>query len=546
MTGTINASIFGSYTPSSGDSFADVIQFGSVSGDFTTKNLFLGNALTLLEQYNASSLTLTINHANLRFQASVANTTAGQPIVLQVAIIDSNGNVITSDNSDVVTLTLNQGTLLGNAQATMANGVASFTATNDLNIEAANTGYGFTASVPGLGNVGSNTFAILPGPVAEVTVPTTVSNNVVGGTLNALTVNLEDQFNNLETGDTSSQVTLALSPNANALQGGSAQTVSGGTVTFSGLSINLAANGYSITASSDGFTSQPTNTFTVGQPPAITSANAATFTVGQAGTPFIITTTGFPAPALSESGVLPANVTFTDNGTGTATITGTPAANTGGAYGITIKASDGFGNNATQGFTLDVDQAPAIVTNPQTQTAFKGAPVYLTATANGFPAPTVQWQASTDNGMTYNPIQGATSTTLSFTATQADNGNEYEAVFTNGTGTVTSNEATLTVQLAPDLTIAMGSLAVSPSAPQSGGQVTVAWNDQNIGASAVYAPFYDYILVQSVAANHSLSYVTQGAVNGDSTLAAAPPARCRPSTSLCPTGRRAWAISWSR
>ena len=40
--------------------------------------------------------------------------------------------------------------------------------------------------------------------------------------------------------------------------------------------------------------------------------------------------TGYPAPALAESGPLPDGLSFTDNGNGTAVIAGTPAADSGG------------------------------------------------------------------------------------------------------------------------------------------------------------------------------------------------------------------------
>ena len=43
-------------------------------------------------------------------------------------------------------------------------------------------------------------------------------------------------------------------------------------------------------------------TLTVNQGPAITSANAATFAVGQFGT-FTVTTTGLPAPSIARGGV---------------------------------------------------------------------------------------------------------------------------------------------------------------------------------------------------------------------------------------------------
>ena len=70
------------------------------------------------------------------------------------------------------------------------------------------------------------------------------------------------------------------------------------------------------------------------------------------------------------------------------------------------------------------------------------------AAASGFPAPTVQWQLSTDGGTTFSPVPGATSTTLTLTTTTlGENGYEYEAVFTNGAGpAATSDPAVLTVR----------------------------------------------------------------------------------------------------
>src|SRR5262249_59753021 len=67
------------------------------------------------------------------------------------------------------------------------------------------------------------------------------------------------------------------------------------------------------------------------QAPTITSTNVATFTVGVAGN-FTVTTSGaIPAPAkLSEQGTLPTNVTFVDQGNGSAILSGTPATGAGG------------------------------------------------------------------------------------------------------------------------------------------------------------------------------------------------------------------------
>src|SRR5206468_1670444 len=73
---------------------------------------------------------------------------------------------------------------------------------------------------------------------------------------------------------------------------------------------------------------------TIGTPPSITSANSATFTVTAAGS-FTVTTTGSSTVSLSETGSLPSEVTFIDNGNGTATLGGTPALGTVASYPIT-------------------------------------------------------------------------------------------------------------------------------------------------------------------------------------------------------------------
>jgi uncharacterized repeat protein (TIGR02543 family) len=96
--------------------------------------------------------------------------------------------------------------------------------------------------------------------------------------------------------------------------------------------------------------------------PAFTSANAATFTQSTAGT-FTVTASGTPAPSITESGALPAGVTFT-----TPTLSGTATAS--GTFPITFTASNGVSPNATQSFTLTVN---AVVTPPPS-----GSPMQLT------------------------------------------------------------------------------------------------------------------------------------------------------------------------
>src|SRR5512143_783090 len=90
---------------------------------------------------------------------------------------------------------------------------------------------------------------------------------------------------------------------------------------------------------------------------------------------------------------------------------------------------------------------------PTTPTVAAGGPVSFAAAAGGSPAPSVQWQVSTNGGGTWTNVSGATSTTYSFTAQSADNGKQYRAVFSNSCNTATSNAATLTVTGGATITI---------------------------------------------------------------------------------------------
>ncbi|MEO6500586.1 MAG: putative Ig domain-containing protein [Jatrophihabitantaceae bacterium] len=229
-----------------------------------------------------------------------------------------------------------------------------------------------------------------------------------------------------------------------------------GTATLSGTPTAGGAYPLSLTAS-NGVNPNATQTLnvTVTQAPAFTSANTTTFTVGTPGSFSITTTpTAYPTPVtITRTGTLPTGLSFTDNGNGTATLSGTPAAGTGGAYTLNLTAANGVNPNGTQTLTVNVNQAPAVTTNPSSQTVNSGASVSFVAAASGFPAPTVQWQRSVGGGSFAN-IAGATSPTYTFTAASADNGNAYRAVFTNIAGSATSTAATLTVNTAPTISSA--------------------------------------------------------------------------------------------
>ena len=95
-----------------------------------------------------------------------------------------------------------------------------------------------------------------------------------------------------------------------------------------------------------------------GTAPMFTSAPAVTFPQSYFGT-FTITTSGNPVPTITQTGHLPGGVKFSDNGDGTATLSGRP----GNGLGLirrlrsTLKASNGIGTDATQSFNPNHESA---------------------------------------------------------------------------------------------------------------------------------------------------------------------------------------------
>lgn len=102
-----------------------------------------------------------------------------------------------------------------------------------------------------------------------------------------------------------------------------------------------------------------------------------------------------------------------------------------------------------QGKIAALGSAPVITLEPSSETVSAGALVTLQAAASGSPTPSVQWQISSDGGVTWQPFAGATSAPYSFRAATSNNGDEFEAVFTNSVGSATTSAATLTVEAAP-------------------------------------------------------------------------------------------------
>jgi hypothetical protein len=90
--------------------------------------------------------------------------------------------------------------------------------------------------------------------------------------------------------------------------------------------------------------------------------------------------------------------------------------------------------------------APAITSQPASQTVAPGQTAMFSVTATGTPPPTYQWQMNGAN------ITGATSASYTTPATTAaDTGEQFRVIVSNVLGNMTSNAATLTVNSGPSV-----------------------------------------------------------------------------------------------
>jgi len=179
--------------------------------------------------------------------------------------------------------------------------------------------------------------------------------------------------------------------------------------------------------------------------PMVTSNASDQTTCAGGNVTFSAAASGSPTPAVQWQLSTNGGTSFTNISGATSTtlpVNSVTASQNGYKYQAVFTNTCG---SAMTGATLKVNTGPVVMTNPTGQTSVAGGSVTFTAAATGSPSPTVQWQVSTNGGATFTNINGATSTSLSFTPTPSQSGNRYRAVFMNTCGSVPTSAATLTV-----------------------------------------------------------------------------------------------------
>ena len=170
-----------------------------------------------------------------------ATATAGQAFGAQPVIYeeDQYGNLETGDNATTVTVSLGSGTgpLQGTTIVTVQGGVATFAGLADSTAETITLDYS-----AGNLNAGPSTVVINPAAATKLVIQTQPSATATAGQAFASqpVLYLEDQYNNLETGDNTTSVTVTLGSGTGPLQGTKVVTVQGGVATFAGLADNKA------------------------------------------------------------------------------------------------------------------------------------------------------------------------------------------------------------------------------------------------------------------------------------------------------------------
>lgn len=266
--------------------------------------------------------------------------------------------------------------------------------------------------------------------------------------------------------------------------------------TYSIPSTTTAMSGYEFRAvftNAGGTATSKAATLTVTKAPQITLQPADAYVQEGHEATFEAAASGFPAPTCQWQNSTNGGTTW-KNVVGatkpTYKLSGVGKTEEGWKYRAVFKNS--AGEATTQAATLLIVELPHVQQQPLEDTVTEGETAEFHSDATGSPAPTEQWEVSTDDGATFSPIGGATSERLQVPgATVSESGYLYRAAFTNRAGTVYSSSAKLTVDTLPVVTeqpastsVLLGASATFHAAASGTPAPSIQWQvSTNEGAS---------------------------------------------------------------
>src|SRR5213076_3001715 len=283
--------------PSSG-TLAGTLTHAAVAGVATFSGLSIdkvGTGYTLAATGAGSTTSAAFNitagtATQLVFSVQPSTTVAGAAITpdVQVTAQDGSGNTATGFTGNItVAIGTNPstGTLSGTKTVAAVAGVATF---SGLSIDKAGTGYTLTAT--GAGSTTSTAFNITAGTATALVFSVEPTNTVAGAAITpAVEVTAQDGDGNTATGFTGSiTVAIGTNPSTGTLSGTKTMAAVAGVATFSGLSIDKAGTGYTLTATGAGSTTSTTFNITPATATALVFSVQPTNTVaGAAITPAV-------------------------------------------------------------------------------------------------------------------------------------------------------------------------------------------------------------------------------------------------------------------
>ena len=247
-------------------------------------------------------------------------------------------------------------------------------------------------------------------------------------------------------------------------------------LTLTAVTTNDAASYSVVVTNIVGNLASSSATLTVLVPPTIiTSPASATVTQGNSAS--FTVTAGGSAPltyqwlknGVNISGATSATLTFASAST-------TDAAN----YSVTV--ANAAGSTTSAAATLTVQTPPSIVTQPASQFGALGSTITLSVNASGTGPLSYQWFQSGVALVNGGNVSGSTSNILTITALTTNEVATYFVVISNVVGSVTSTNASVSVNVAPIITVppadqfvAVGSNAVFTVAATGSNPLTYQW-----------------------------------------------------------------------
>jgi hypothetical protein len=247
---------------------ADDLRITTAAANYTLRASHNGSPLLTSQTVDSAAFDITGAAPNkLVITKQPVNTAAGEDILIDVSMFDAFDNPVLASPVDVtLDSSVNPGgwplLTASSLTKTTVNGVASWSAADDLRITAAVAGYRLVAS--GLNAPAqSNNFDITPGTPSAlrfVQQPTNVAQNAAVNP--AITVEIIDAFANRTTSNAAVQLALLTAPCGGTVSGGAVNAVNG-LATFDALSFNTACTGNVLEASSGALVRASSDLFNV-------------------------------------------------------------------------------------------------------------------------------------------------------------------------------------------------------------------------------------------------------------------------------------------